>query len=113
MSRVVVCMKGSITAYRMGTQFSMVTHWKTVNMASPMLSKEVMPGEQNSYEDPSLKESPPGLSPALGPGHFSRQTETFVSHRLAPQGASVGLPRKQGDPTSPSVTTSSGEKIVS
>ena len=40
-------MKGSITAYRMGTQFSMVTHWKTVNMASPMLSKEVMPGEQN------------------------------------------------------------------
>ena len=37
-------MKCSITAYRMGTQFSMVTHWKTVNMASPMLSKEVMPG---------------------------------------------------------------------
>ena len=37
-------MKCSITAYRMGTQFSMVTHWKTVSMASPMLSKEVMPG---------------------------------------------------------------------
>ena len=80
-------MKCSITAYRMGTQFSMVTHWKTVSMASPMLSKEVMP--------------------ALGPGHFSRQTETLVSHRFAPQGASLGLPRKQGEPTSPSVTTSS------
>ena len=36
-------LKGSITAYKMGTQFSMVTHWNTVNMASPMLSKEVMP----------------------------------------------------------------------
>ena len=39
-----VGMRGCITAYKMGTQFSMVTHWKTVNMASPMLSKEVMPG---------------------------------------------------------------------
>ena len=34
-------------------------------MASPMLSKEVMP--------------------ALGPAHFSKHTETFVSQMLAPQ----------------------------
>ena len=27
----------------MGTQFSMVTHWNTVNIASPMLSNDVMP----------------------------------------------------------------------
>ena len=104
-------MKCSITAYRMGTQFSMVTHWKTVSMASPMLSKDVMPGVELDVNI-NQQEAPPWLSPAFGPGHFSRQTDTFVSHRLAPQGASEGLPRKHGDPTSPSVTTSSEEKIV-
>ena len=35
-----------------------------MSMASPMLSKEVIP--------------------ALGPAHFSRQTETLVSQMLAP-----------------------------
>ena len=42
----------------MGTQFSMVTHWKTVSMASPMLSKEVMPGETNMKIN--QQEAPPG-----------------------------------------------------
>ena len=62
-------MKGSITAYRMGTQFSMVTHWKTVNMASPMLSKEVMPGEQN--RDITINQPAGGFSwplTCIGPG---------------------------------------------
>ena len=35
---------------------SMVTHWKTVSIAKPMLSKEVMPW--------------------LGPSHFSVQRDT-------------------------------------
>ena len=44
-----------------------------MSMASPMLSKEVIP--------------------ALGPAHFSRQTETLVSQMLAPHlsKSSVGL----------------------
>ena len=76
-----------LTAYRIGIQFSIVTHWNTVSIANPILSKEVIP--------------------ALGPAHFSRQTDTLVSQMLAPQGASDGFPMKQGDPFSPSLTISS------
>ena len=75
------------TAYRIGIQFSIVTHWNTVNIAKPMLSNEVIP--------------------LLGPSHFSRQTEKFESHMLTPQGASSGFPMKQGLSFIPSVTTSS------
>ena len=38
--------------------------WKTVSIASPMLSKDVIP--------------------AFGPAHFSRHTDTFVSQMFAP-----------------------------
>ena len=41
--------------------------WKTVSMARPMLSKEVIP--------------------EFGPCHFSRQMDTFVLHVYAPMGA--------------------------
>ena len=34
----------------MGTQFSMVTHWNTVSMASPMLSKEVIPAHAHKLD---------------------------------------------------------------
>ena len=57
-----------LTEYRMGVHPSMLTHWNTVNMANPMLSKEVMP--------------------KLGPVHFSKQTEVRGSQVKAPIGAS-------------------------
>ena len=75
----------------MGIQFSMVTHWKTVSIASPMLSKEV--------------------SPSLGPAHFSRHTEVLVSHMFAPHGASDGFPIKHGLSFNPSFTTSSKNRL--
>ena len=53
-------------------QPSMVTHWKTVSMANPMLSKEVMP--------------------LLGPAHFSSHTATPASQVYAPLGAEAGSP---------------------
>ena len=34
----------------MGTQFSMVTHWNTVSMASPMLSNEVIPAHAHKLD---------------------------------------------------------------
>ena len=50
----------------------MVTHWNTVSMAKPMLSKEVMPW--------------------FGPSHFSEQMETSRSHVKAPLGAVAATP---------------------
>ena len=69
----------------MGVQPSMVTHWNTVNIARPMLSKEVMP--------------------ELGPVHFSRQTETSGSQMKDPMGAFSSVPGKQGLAPSPSNTS--------
>ena len=50
----------------------MVTHWKTVSMAKPMLSKDVMPW--------------------LGPSHFSVQRDSERSQVKAPLGAVAVLP---------------------
>ena len=80
---------------------SIVTHWKTVSIAKPMLSKEVIPW--------------------LGPSHFSRQCDTLTQqsrtgaplHHLrsqvyAPVGVSSVGPSQQGTFLEPSVTISSG-----
>ena len=76
----------------MGVHPSMLTHWKTVNMARPMLSNEVMP--------------------KLGPCHFSKQTDVSGSHVNEPIGAVSGGPGKQGLPPSPSKIISSASKYA-
>jgi hypothetical protein len=68
----------------------METHWNTVNMASPMLSKLEMP--------------------KLGPSHFSRQMDRFRSHVYEPIGESASGPGKHGDPAPPSSMISSEKK---
>ena len=45
------------TQYMMGVQPSIVTHWKVVSMARPMLSKEVIPGNGNIYFQFSLSKT--------------------------------------------------------
>ena len=91
------------TQYIIGVQPSMVTHWNVVSMASPMLSKEVIPAKVNvSYVCKNLKNlihilfaisaifvcnviRMAGndqvvcvlLLPLLGPSHFSRHIDSF------------------------------------
>jgi hypothetical protein len=49
-----------ITQYKIAVHPSIVIHWNTVNMAKPMLSKEVMP--------------------KFGPSHFSRHVDILALH---------------------------------
>ena len=85
------------TQYIIGVQPSMVTHWNVVSMASPMLSKEVIPAKENIYvkilkilfailamfvcnvlrmagNDEVVCAL---LLPLLGPSHFSRHIDSF------------------------------------
>ena len=85
------------TQYIIGVQPSMVTHWNVVSMASPMLSKEVIPANKNIYvkilkilfailamfvcnvlrmagNDEVVCAL---LLPLLGPSHFSRHIDSF------------------------------------
>lgn len=70
----------------MAVQPSMVMHWKTVSMAKPMLSKDVIPW--------------------FGPSHFSRHVLRWSSHTLAPYGAKLLLSALHGVGNSPSVIVS-------
>lgn len=66
----------------MAVQPSMVMHWKTVSMAKPMLSKDVMP--------------------LFGPSHFSKHVLSSYLQTFAPNGANVSLSALHGVGTSPS-----------
>lgn len=77
-----------LTQYKIGVQPSIVMHWKTVNMAKPMLSKDVMP--------------------LLGPCQRSRHNELPSLHQLLPWLAAwVSLSVLHGTSSSPSLTISS------
>lgn len=80
------------TQYKMAVQPSIVMHWNTVNMANPILSKDVMP--------------------LFGPCHRSRQTLLPSLHQLLPCDlASVSLSVLQGTSSSFSLTISSTEIV--
>lgn len=66
----------------MAVQPSMVMHWKTVSMAKPMLSKDVIP--------------------LFGPSHFSKHVLSSYLQTFAPNGANVSLSALHGVATSPS-----------
>lgn len=70
----------------MAVQPSMVIHWKTVSIAKPMLSKDVMP--------------------LFGPSHFSKHVLFSYSHTFAPNGARLELSALHGVALSPSFTIS-------
>ena len=73
-----------LTEYKIGVQPSMLTHWKTVNMANPMLSKDVIPW--------------------LGPVHFSKHIDVSGSQVNDPIGDCSIVPGKQGLAAPPSKT---------
>ena len=82
-----------LTEYKIGVQPSMLTHWKTVNMANPMLSKDVIPW--------------------LGPVHFSKHIDVSGSQVNDPIGDCSIVPGKQGLAAPPSKTNWSGIHKIS